>query len=230
MDKRLLSESRRRSGIRQSAAQGVVETLRSSILSGEISPGAALREVSLAAELGVSRNTVREAARILESEGLVIQRPGRGVIVVEIFDEDLVEIYRARDVIETTSVSAFIALPDADVRWRRLEEIVTRLELAYQAGAMDEVLELDHEFHHIVVSATENGRLIRFYEGLQRELRLALALANQSASELGRDRDDHRDLLEMFRTRDESRACAAVRQHLAVGVDELKRLRATVLS
>ncbi|WP_052371975.1 GntR family transcriptional regulator [Amycolatopsis taiwanensis] len=228
MAKAILGGSDNVPRVRQSAAEGVANVLRASILRGNIQPGTALREVSLAAELGVSRNTLREATRMLEGEGLVLQRPGRGIVVVELSDTDVTEIYHARETIEASAVPHLLALPDADDVWRHLDEIVNRLERAYTNSTLDEVLDLDQDFHRALVSTTGNQRLIRFHDGLQRELRLALALANSSARQLGRSRDDHRTLLKALRSRDEAAATAALRAHLAAGTDELTRLRATV--
>ena len=69
---------------RQPAAEQVAAALREAILSGRMLPGTPLREVAIATELGVSRNTVREAARVLGSEGLIRHEMNRGAMVADI--------------------------------------------------------------------------------------------------------------------------------------------------
>lgn len=85
---------------RQSTTEQVAAALREAILSGLIAPGTPLREVALADELRVSRNTIREAARMLGSEGLVRYEMNRGVVVIDITEQDVQEIYSARATLE----------------------------------------------------------------------------------------------------------------------------------
>src|SRR5262249_60603421 len=80
---------------RQSATGQAAAAIRDAILSGRIPPGTPLREAALATELSVSRNTIREAARILESEGLVRYQMNRGILVAELAADDVRAIYAA---------------------------------------------------------------------------------------------------------------------------------------
>jgi DNA-binding GntR family transcriptional regulator len=92
------------------AQAAVLAELRARILSGALAPGTALRQDDLAAELGVSRVPLREALRILESEGHVTYAAHRGYRVVELSLEDLTEIYRLRTVIEDDLARASVAV------------------------------------------------------------------------------------------------------------------------
>ncbi len=74
---------------RVSVADQVASILRQRILDGELIPGTALQEVPMAASLGVSRNTVREATRILSLEGLLKRSAHRGVTVAQLSLEDV---------------------------------------------------------------------------------------------------------------------------------------------
>ncbi|MDX6515390.1 MAG: hypothetical protein QOH73_1056, partial [Gaiellaceae bacterium] len=76
-----------------------VSALRRRILAGEVRPGRPLREVALAEELGVSRNTLREILLVLASEGLVQHVPHHGARVVQLGVRDARDIYRVRRVI-----------------------------------------------------------------------------------------------------------------------------------
>src|ERR1700758_2815901 len=89
---------------RVSVADQVASVLRQKILSGELRPGSALQEVPLAASLGVSRNTVREATRILASEGLLKRSIHRGVAVSQLSLKDVQEIYQLRRMLEIPAV------------------------------------------------------------------------------------------------------------------------------
>jgi DNA-binding GntR family transcriptional regulator len=212
---------------RRSTVSAVAESLRDAILVGKIAPGTPLREMSLSAELGVSRNSIREAARVLASEGLVNHFMNRGMVVADVTDADVDDIYRAREAIEIAAIEALFASRDPEV-YASLRELVAGLEDAFAAGDVSRALENDRLFHMTLVSATCSRRLERYFAALQQELRLALTLAERSRAELGRTQDDHRALRVALEGDSLERACRAMRDHLATGAAELKRLRELV--
>src|SRR2546430_13823742 len=89
---------------RVSVADQVASILRQRILKGELRPGMPLQEVPLAASLGVSRNTMREATRILSLEGLLKRSIHRGVAVSQLSLKDVEEIYHLRRMLEIPAV------------------------------------------------------------------------------------------------------------------------------
>src|SRR5580704_6048217 len=106
-DQFFLSESMERSQIhRTSVADQVAGILRQRVLNGELRPGTALQEIPLAESLGVSRNTMREAMRILSLEGLLKRSIHRGIAVAQLSIQDVQEIYHVRRVLEISAVHA----------------------------------------------------------------------------------------------------------------------------
>src|SRR5580700_566018 len=89
---------------RVSVADQVASILRQKILNGELRPGTPLQEVPLAASLGVSRNTMREASRILSLENLLKRSVHRGVAVSQLSLKDVQEIYHLRRMLEIPGV------------------------------------------------------------------------------------------------------------------------------
>ena len=89
---------------RMSTAQHVAESLREQLLRGDIPPGSRIPEEDVAADLQVSRNSVREGLQILVSEGLVHRSLHRGAVVSELTREQLSDVYQARRVIEVASI------------------------------------------------------------------------------------------------------------------------------
>lgn len=207
---------------RQSTTAQVGAAIRDAILSGRIPPGTPLREAALAVELSVSRNTIREAARILEGESLVRHQMNRGIIVTEITAEDVRDIYAARAEVENAGVDALTASRDHAV-YATLADLVTRIEDAFAAGDVSQVLECDRLFHATLVAAAGSRRLSRFHASLQQELRLALTLAEHASRQLGRTADDHRTLLEALRA-NRTKGRAQLARHLQAGSAELQRL------
>jgi DNA-binding GntR family transcriptional regulator len=81
---------------RSNLAGNVADLLRESIANGKIPPGTHLIETEIAKQLNVSRGPVREAFRILESEGLLENRPGHGTFVHQPTERDIREVYSLR--------------------------------------------------------------------------------------------------------------------------------------
>jgi DNA-binding GntR family transcriptional regulator len=207
---------------RRSTAEQAAEAVREGILSGRLLPGTPLREAALAAELGVSRSTLREAARTLESEGLVRYQMNRGIVVADITGPDVADIYAARAAVELAAADALTGHRDPAV-YAGLADLVEQIERAFVRGDVAAVLDGDRLFHATLVAATGSARLRRFYGQLQQEQRLALALSERSRAELGRTADDHRQLLDALHSSPEQ-ARAELTAHLQAGAAELQRL------
>jgi DNA-binding GntR family transcriptional regulator len=207
---------------RQSTADQVAAALREAIFSGRIAPGAPLRDAALAAELGVSRNTIREAARVLGSEGLVRHQMNRGFAVADVTGRDVSDIYAARIALELAGVDALTWRRSRAV-YQRLADLVDQIEHAFGRGDTVAVLDGDRLFHASLVAAAGSPRLSRFHTQLQQEQRLALSLAERSSRELGRTADDHRELLDALHG-NPAQARAQLTAHLQTGAAELRRL------
>ena len=207
---------------RQSTTEQVAAAVREAILSGRIPPRTPLREVALASELGTSRSTVREAARVLGGEGLVRYVMNRGILVADVTACDVSDIYSARAAMEMAGLEALMSSRDPAV-YRRLAELTDQIEHAFGRGDIAAVLDGDRLFHATLVGAAGSSRLERFYTQLQQEQRLALSLAERSSRELGRTADDHRELLESLRG-EPAQARAQLTAHLRSGANELQRL------
>lgn len=215
---------------RVSTAEQVAEAVRTAILEGRLLPGMPLGEVQLAEELGVSRNSVREGVRILEGEYLVRYEMNRGTVVAEFTDEEIDDLFAAREVLELAGLRA---LQDATPKERAayLEPFVREIEVANERGDTAAAAAADEAFHTALVARTENAHLLRWYVALRNQLRLALALSEQRRDELGRarskasrERNDHRRLARALQS-SESVAAHALSEHLKDGAAELHRLR-----
>ncbi|MCI2416010.1 GntR family transcriptional regulator [Saccharopolyspora sp. K220] len=156
-----------------SATSRVVDVLRARILEGALVPGAALREISVAAELDVSRNTLREALRLLASEGLVTQEPNRGVFVKTFTASEVRDIYRTRRVLEMQAATES-AVADEE-RFAAMESAVVAKERAEQARRWREAGTASLRFHQALIAVLGSCRLDEFFRTLLAQLRLAWA-------------------------------------------------------
>ena len=142
----------------KTAQEAVLAEIRQQLLDGRLAPGVSIRPDALGEELGVSAVPVREALRILEGEGHVHYRPHRGYVVATLDVDDLIEIYRIRELLETEAVRRAIPqLPTGTVA--RLHEIVRKMD-----EVQDDVISLtavNRRFHFTVFEAAEMPHLVR---------------------------------------------------------------------
>ncbi|KRF22322.1 hypothetical protein ASG91_18565 [Phycicoccus sp. Soil802] len=198
---------------RQTAAQQVANGLASRILSGAFAAGAPLRESAIAAELGVARNTVREAVRILELSGLVRHEVNRGAVVISPTPERVEALYAARERLETAAA----ARPASPDHIAKLRSAYQRLEQAASTHEPAQIVEVDLEFHSAIVGMLDSSRLDIFYTELMVELRFYLMVLSVEDREFERPQDllvEHKDILDAIESGDSGKAVEAVRSHI----------------
>lgn len=135
--------------------QKVFEMLREAITSGRFRPGQRLIEKDLCDLMGVSRPSVREALRHLESEGLIESMPNRGPVVTKITRQDAVSIYQVRAVLEALAAKLF-ALNATDQQVEDLEEATRTLGIAIKANNLTEIVAAKDAFYRILLHGGGN--------------------------------------------------------------------------
>jgi DNA-binding GntR family transcriptional regulator len=197
---------------RISVADQVASILRRRILDGELPPGTALQESPMAASLGVSRNTVREATRILSLEGLLKRNAHRGVAVAELSLKDVAEIYQLRHLLEIPAVLS-AKIEDSDV----LTEMRTALEGYEEAvEGVDWVraVRFDLHFHTLLIRFHRNRRLESFYQKLLGELRMGMVLVDLRHDDPGGLVPAHRRLYQLLTSGETNQCATLLAQHL----------------
>jgi DNA-binding GntR family transcriptional regulator len=193
-----------------------VSALRRRILAGEVLPGRPLREVALAAELGVSRNTLREILLVLASEGLVQHVPHHGARVVQLGVRDARDMYLVRHVIECAAVERAASRPLEASEY--LTAAVERLEDAAAAHDLDRLVEADMGFHRSLVAVLDSDRLSAVFRTIEAQLRLAFSIVAFVDREYEQPEplvEEHRRLQELIAAGDVTGAKDALRDHLA---------------
>ena len=197
---------------RVSVADQVAALLRQRILEGEFRPGTQLQELPLASSLGVSRNTMREAIRILSIEGLLRRSLHRGAAVSQLSLRDVQEIYQLRRMLELPAVLAARS-PDPGL----LEEIrsaVEQYELAVRDRNWTRAVTHDLHFHSLLIRFHGNERLESFYKNMLGELRVGMVLVDRSHDNPGALIPVHRKMCQLL-TAGKLKQCADVlEQHL----------------
>jgi DNA-binding GntR family transcriptional regulator len=158
---------------RASTAEHAADVLRRQIAQGLLRPGTRLREEQVSAAFSISRNTVREAFRLLSHERLVDHTLHRGVHVRTVGADDIRSMYLTRRLVEPLGVDATVA--DAGTR-AALRRLVDHAGAAAAVEDWDVVGTADIEFHRVLMSACRSPHLSAMFEHLLAELRLAFLL------------------------------------------------------
>ena len=187
--------------------QQAITQLRRVILSGELAEGAPLREVHLAARLGVSRVPIREALFELERQGLVEFEPTGRARVRTFTARDVNEILSLRATLQAMA-ARYAAARMTDEHARRLEAI---LEQARHARDLVRFSLLDAAFHDEIVRIADHRALARVWEDVRAQMELWLARMqrrrDRSRHDVRRETlQSHRKMIEVLKTRRSDRA------------------------
>lgn len=186
------------------AAEVVQASLRQQITEGLLLPGFRLIDHVLADEYGVSRNTVRDALRLLTADGLVVSVRNAGSSVRTLAAADVHDIYTARRLVETAAVQQSAAASDALLA--HVDRAASDSERHVKAGDWKKVGTSSLAFHQAVVSLGGSVRMNDFFNNLAAQLRLAFAvMPDESAFQVAWINKDRRiaDLI-MAGRRDEA--------------------------
>lgn len=157
---------------RPSTVDLIATELRGAIQTGALAVGSAIGEVEIAAQLGVSRSPLREAAQRLVQEGLLTATPGRGLRVAEIPAEHLDDLYDARVAVEAHALRLIVRRGDAaDVA--AVKNSLDELMRAAEGTDAREIGDADVAFHRTIVTRSGNARLERYFATLAVETRIA---------------------------------------------------------
>lgn len=156
-------------------AQAAAATLREYIVHGVLPFGAPLREQVWSEKLNVSRNTLREAFRILESQGLIGHRAHHGATVRTLTTQEVREIYAIRTTLELRGVycSAYAGQGQIEA----LVEAANQLQHAALRGEWNEVGTLSLAVHRLIVQFIGSPRFDDLFSTIAAQARLAFSFA-----------------------------------------------------
>ncbi len=211
-----------RQGFRRppTAQEAVLAELRVAIVSGELRPGEQVLQDSLAERFGVSRVPLREALKILEGEGQVTYRPHRGYFVAELDIDDLREVYRIRDLLESEAVR--VAVPQiTDEEVAALARCLDDVEQASESGDLTTMTAANRRFHFGLIEAAHMPRLLRLVRVLWDATDVYRSLYYAESKHRKAVQDEHRQVLDAVRQGDAEEAVALLRRHRQRAVESL---------
>ncbi|MBS1675852.1 MAG: GntR family transcriptional regulator [Actinobacteria bacterium] len=180
----------------QTRAEHTAEAVRDAIFSGRIERGSQVGESQISSAFGVSRNTAREAVRLLAAEGLVSQRPNHSPIVTVLAGADVRDVFAVRTVIELGAVEMIVRL-GAAADLAPLRRAVDGLGRLVEFEHQTEVIEADLAFHSALVAAADSPRLATAFGRIESEVRLCLSISTRSHGTVEELVDQHAQLLRL---------------------------------
>ena len=191
----------------------VAKEIRHLILMGKFKPGKKMLETTIAQELNVSRNPVREALRQLEQEGIVEYIPQKGCFLREIKLEELEEIFRLRANLEIISLE-YCNFKIADETIKKLESIIAELSNIKKSKNFDNMFILGLKFHELIVQECGKNIIYKTWKNFGGyNYSIFLNIYNSDIDSLKRNVLTHKKLLEKLRTGKENLIKKAILQH-----------------
>jgi DNA-binding GntR family transcriptional regulator len=199
---------------RRSLHDELTERIRGIITSGELAPGQKIPERELCEQFGVSRTPLREALKVLASEGIVTLRPNRGAMVRPLTIEELEEVFPVMGALEALSGEiACLHITDAEVEAiRRMHGVMVE---HWRRGELQDYFRLNQRIHVAILEATRNETLKSIYRGLSGRLLSARYIANMSPERWAQAVEEHEAILEALDARDGARLAEILKSHLA---------------
>lgn len=205
--------------------QEVAERLRQRIFAHELTPGTWIDEQKLAEQYGISRTPLREALKVLASEGLVELKPRRGCYVTEISRQDLDDIFPLMAMLEgRCAAEAVNRATPADIA--TLKEIHERLEGAARDGRIDAFFEANQEFHKKIQELSGNRWLLSVIQDLRKVLKLSRLHSLSLEGRLQQSLDEHRLIMAALAAGNAVSAEKLMHDHLLSGREALAKMDA----
>ncbi|WP_159459797.1 GntR family transcriptional regulator [Scatolibacter rhodanostii] len=206
--------------IQSSTAEMVAQRIRDGIMSGQLKSGDKLKEVELSKSMSVSRTPVREAFRILQSEGFVIHNPRVGVVVASIEPEDVVHLYQVRAVLE--ELSAYNAA--SRIKQEHIDELrrINQKMLSCAENDPARAREYDLDFHIALARHAGNPILEEQLAIVHRKTHMILNFVPFQKKRIPYSCKEHDDIIAALEQHDEFAARKYMEIHFHKSTHSLK--------
>jgi DNA-binding GntR family transcriptional regulator len=194
-----------------SVSERAADEIRAAILNGSLGPGARIRQEELAANLGVSREPVRQALLVLEKEGLICSTANRGASVAPVDLRLINDIYKFREAIDSYVAAEVAASDNFDPT--RLREIMAQARSALRVGALDRLIELDLDFHSELYRGSGNVVLVEVMRTQWAHIRRAMTITLSNNSYRRQVWTEHAAVAKAIISKQTSRARALAGAH-----------------
>ena len=202
-------------------ATEIAARLRRDILRGELLPGAKVKERDNAEGLGVSRTPMREAIRILATEGLIVLAPSRSPRVADPTFQELSDQLLVLRTLEVLSADLACSRATED-DLARIHDLSDQMADLYETGDSLDLFEVDMAFHTAIADASHNDSLAETHHAFLSRLWRARYLAARQWRNRSRARADHDAIVAALMVRDVAAVRAALETHLGRLADDIR--------
>jgi DNA-binding GntR family transcriptional regulator len=192
----------------------VAERLRSRILTHMLAPGSWIDEQALAAEYGISRTPLREALKVLASEGLVTMKLRRGAYVTEVTARDLDEVYHLLALLESDAARV-VATHATPAQFAELQALHELLEAS--VADRDRFFAANERFHMRLLEIADNRWRNQLVADLRKVMKLNRHHSLFRQGRLEASLKEHRQIMAALKARNADRVHALMQQHFAAG-------------
>lgn len=200
--------------IRMSMKDRLVSELRTKILHGELKPHQRVTEQEVVEEYGVSRSVVREAMVVLELQGLLASTPYVGTTVASISRREVEGLLLPlRIQIEQFALREGMPSFDADT-FDAFAEVLRRMERAVHDKDIHAFNEVDWEFHELIVASSQSDTARLTWDAIHPRIVMHFAIQTGRSGALPQFLEDHRQLVEVFKTGDVVASTEAIACHI----------------
>lgn len=208
----------------KTAQQAVAEALRRDITTGKLAPGSWIVQETLAEQFGMSRIPVREALKTLEAEEYITYVPHSGYRVAKLGLEDLIEVFRLRDILEEELIrDAMPKVTDEVIDAMRAE--MAEMDRAAADGDLIAVGVANRRFHFLTFEVSRMARTKRLVTQLWNTADAYRPLYAH-LMDLAKVNSEHILLVDAMAARDVEKTVALNYQHRAHSVDHLRTVLA----
>jgi DNA-binding GntR family transcriptional regulator len=198
-----------RAGLHDQAAA----RLRTLIIRGDLAPGEPLMEVEPSELLGVSRTPLREALKLLATEGLVELRLNRSAVVAPLRREEISELFEAVSGIERIAAElAAVRMTARDLQ--KIRNLHERMERFHEAGELRDYFDLNQQIHEFIVACARNSALKSTHETLMARVERARFFALSSRARWDESVQEHLEILQALEKREAERAGKLLGHHV----------------
>jgi DNA-binding GntR family transcriptional regulator len=194
----------------------VAERLRQQIFARQLEPGEWIDELKLAADYGISRTPLREALKVLATEGLVTMKPRRGAYVTEVSAQDMSQVYHVLALLESDAAAQVAGHASDDAR-ARLDALHAALEK--QVRQRDAFFAANEAFHLALLEAAGNRWALQLALDLRKVMKLNRHHSLFKRGRLSQSLAEHRELMTAIAQRDADKAAALMRAHFKSGLE-----------
>lgn len=199
---------------RRALHEDLADQLRRAIIHGELQPGAKISEKVLCEQFGVSRTPVREALKILSTEGLVQLMQNRGASVTELTWEDMQHAFPVMGALE--ALAGELACANAtQAQIDRAKVLQARMVSMFKRGDRKGYFRINEEIHQLILEASGNTALPRLIRSVSAQVRRARYMANLSRERWAQAIEEHEEILAALEARDAECLGKLLKAHLA---------------